>query len=362
MVSTTSSAIRRAAGFLFLCAAGIFCTAPSFAQLSPDLIHFDIPAQSLSNALTQFGRDTGVEIVFSPEAVVQKTSNAVKGDFRREKAIALLLIGTGLTFRITSTGALIVDAPLGPRASGDAIDQTDISVRVAQSNSTSTQPEEANNPTSLKNATPLPGFSSRDGADKSALEEVIVTGSRIPHGSEGPQQVKVFGRQQIEQSGQTSVASFLSTLPDVSVAAVDNTFQTANGASTVQLHGLPMGTTLILINGRRVEVNGLEASNTFNVFDLNDIPLAAVERVEVVSEGSSAVYGSDAIAGVINIILKTNFDGLEAGTKYGFANGTDEWDSSLAWGQRFDKGSFSIIGSFQARSELQGIERSITAN
>jgi len=136
--------------------------------------------------------------------------------------------------------------------------------------------------------------------------------------------------------------------------------KTFGGATTVQLHGLPMGSALVLLNGRRIETSGSTQAFGQEFFDLNNIPLAAVERVEIVPQGSSAIYGSDAIAGVVNILLKNNFDGLEANTKYGQASGIDESDSSLAWGKRWDKASIMILGSFQTRSELRGFDRSIT--
>jgi outer membrane cobalamin receptor len=117
-----------------------------------------------------------------------------------------------------------------------------------------------------------------------------------------------------------------------------------------------------LINGRRVESAGIAGAQGIEFFDLNNLPLSAVERFEVVPEGSSAVYGSDAIAGVVNIVLRRNFNGLEANVKYGGASGTHETDGSLAWGQRWDRGSVSVIGSFQDRSELTGSARSITSN
>jgi len=170
------------------------------------------------------------------------------------------------------------------------------------------------------------------------LEEVVVTGSRIPtHVNEGAQEVKIYTREKIEQSGRSTVADFLNTLPAASVSITESSIGTQPnyGVTTVQLHGLPVGTTLVLINGRRLETSGSSQAGTAAFFDLNNIPLAAVDRVEVVSEGSSAIYGSDAIAGVVNIILKRNFDGFETNLKYGGASGTDETNASLAWGRRY---------------------------
>lgn len=306
-----------------LLAALIVLSLPGWSGAQDAPVRFDIPSQDLGSALREFGRASKQQIIFDELAVRGKTSPAIGGMLSIDAVLAKLLQDTGLHAVRKDSGVIVI---------------------------------EADSPASVPAGAKPPSTAV-------LIDEVIVTGSHLAQaGGDTPQNVKIYSRDRIEQSGQTTVANFLSTLPDVSVAAVDNSFQTANGASTVQIHGLPMGTTLVLINGRRIEVNGAEAANTFNIFDLNDIPLAAIERIEVLSEGSSAIYGSDAIAGVINIILKKDFNGLEASAKYGFASGTHEWDGSLAWGQRFSAGSFSIVGSFQARSELPGSERPITAD
>jgi len=116
----------------------------------------------------------------------------------------------------------------------------------------------------------------------------------------------------------------------------------------------------VLLNGRRLETSGAQAFGNF--FDLNNIPLAAIDRIEVVADGSSAVYGSDAIAGVVNIILKKDFRGVEVNTRYSAAANLDESNSSLAWGTRWDQGSLTVIGSYQARGQLLVSQRALTAS
>ena len=192
------------------------------------------------------------------------------------------------------------------------------------------------------------------------LEEVVVTGSRIPlPAEERAQHVKIFTRADIDRSGQTTLTDFLNTISDVSVGSTENLFQNPVAGTSVTLHGLPVGTTLVLINGRRVETSPAQArGGSGNVFfDLNNIPFAAVERVEIVSEGSSAVYGSDAIGGVVNIVLNDNFDGLDTRLTYGGAQGTREGNASVFWGRKFDGGSLSAIATFQDRTALNGFDR-----
>lgn len=191
------------------------------------------------------------------------------------------------------------------------------------------------------------------------LEEILVTGSRIQRATgEGAQDVKVYTRQQIEQSGQTNIADFLNTLSVVSIGNSEAGAHTFAGATTVQLRGLPLGTTLVLLNGRRVETSGSELR--FNIFDLNTIPASAVERIEVLAEGSSAVYGSDAIAGVVNIVLRDKFDGVELNATRSEASDFNTTEANAAVGKQWSQGGFSIIGTYQRQSELLNSDRSLT--
>jgi iron complex outermembrane recepter protein len=191
------------------------------------------------------------------------------------------------------------------------------------------------------------------------LEPVVVTGTRLKE-NEGALEVQVYTQEAIRRSGQTTVADFLNTLPVVSQTVDAGSLQTSNASTGVKLHGLPLGTTLVLIDGRRVSVSAAAAFN--NMFDLNNVPLGAVERIEVLPQSSSAIYGSDAIAGVVNIILKKGIDGFVGFAKYGAAEDTHEVDASLAWGTRWDHGTFSIIGTYTTQSELVGKDRPLTAN
>jgi iron complex outermembrane receptor protein len=203
-----------------------------------------------------------------------------------------------------------------------------------------------------------------DSTNGTQTEEVVVTGTRLKlERSEGAQEVKVYSREQIDQSGQASVSDFLNTVPDVSVSLTEGAFQSRGGETSVRLHGLPVGTTLVLINGRRVQDSAITLGSAFasNFFDLNNIPLSAVERVEVLPEGSSAVYGSDAIAGVVNVILKKEFSGAEASARYSFARNLPQWDADFAVGQRWGRSAFTLLGSFETRGTLTGFQRPVTS-
>ena len=141
------------------------------------------------------------------------------------------------------------------------------------------------------------------------IEEVVVTGSRIAHSPiDGPQPIAVVTREDIDDSGLLSVGDIIQRLP-MQGSGINRTYNNGgDGSVRVELRGLGAARTLVLVNGRRWVASGEGANSSI---DLNTIPLAAIERVEVLKDGASAVYGSDAIAGVVNIILRENYDGLE---------------------------------------------------
>ncbi len=178
-----------------------------------------------------------------------------------------------------------------------------------------------------------------------AVERVHVTGSRISLKQaqlSGVGPVTVIDAEAIERSGAISVDTLLQRLPSSAGTAGSQTsaYWTGNGYGTTQvnLRGLGIDRTLVLLNGRRL-VNGGTGANS--AVDLNMIPIALIERVEVLKDGASAIYGADAVAGVVNIITKKAIDGVEAAVRYGkTAQGDgDERAVDLAWGARSERGS-----------------------
>ena len=189
-------------------------------------------------------------------------------------------------------------------------------------------------------------------------ETIIVTGTRLPSGPEqSAVEVRIYDRARIEASGQTTIADFLATVPEVSIASLES----STISTTVRLRGAIFGSTLILINGRRTQsVTGSSATSGF--FDLNTIPLSMVERIDVLPNGSSAIYGGEALAGVINIVLKSDFQGTELDLGYKDAKDTHETTFSAGAGWGGDSTHFSIIGSYSDRDALSGADREITAS
>ena len=185
-------------------------------------------------------------------------------------------------------------------------------------------------------------FSAEDGAEE--VERISVTGSRIKRTDlEGSIPVTVIDRAAIDFSGQTSVSDLLRNTSFNSAGSFrPQSGSSAQGTSSVNLRGLGSERSLILVDGRRLP----KSPSTGNSQDLNSIPMAAVERIEILSDGASAVYGSDAIAGVINIITRKNFTGAElriGASEVSLPNdGGDREEGSAVFGASTDKAS--VIG------------------
>jgi len=152
-------------------------------------------------------------------------------------------------------------------------------------------------------------------AQADPIPRVQITGSNIRRAqAETASSVQVVNRADIERSGKTSVAELLQTLAVDNQGSVPTSFGNgfAAGASGISLRGLGAASTLVLLNGRRMAPYGLADDGQKQFSDLNVIPADAVERIEVLKDGASAIYGSDAIAGVVNIILRSDFQGTTA--------------------------------------------------
>lgn len=200
-----------------------------------------------------------------------------------------------------------------------------------------------------------------DSQDAKTLETVTVTGSHIKRAQiSGVGPVTVIDREAIERSGAISVETLLQRLPAAAGFAGNqtNAYWADNGYGTTQvnLRGLGINRTLVLLNGRRV-VNGGTGANSS--VDLNVIPIALIERVEVLKDGASAIYGADAVAGVVNIITKRKFDGIEASVRYGqtFQGDGEEGAVDLAWGMTGDRGSIMAAINYSETGTVNMADR-----
>jgi iron complex outermembrane receptor protein len=167
------------------------------------------------------------------------------------------------------------------------------------------------------------------------VEKIEVTGTSIKRiDTESVAPVEIITRDQIERAGLPTIAEVLRHIPANSGGSFSESFSNsfAPGASGISLRGLGQKTTLVLINGRRTAGYGFAQNLQDTFVDLNSIPASAVERIEVLKDGASAVYGSDAIAGVVNIILRKDYKGVEIGGNVGRSEGINEYRFNLTGG------------------------------
>lgn len=216
----------------------------------------------------------------------------------------------------------------------------------------------------LSAALSMPEAIAQQPADES-IEEIFVTGSRIARASdfESPSPVITITNEGIERSGYSNLQQLMERIPTNGNGAFstrgNNQDSTANGAASISLRGLGADATLVLINGRRVAVSPFAENVTTSFVDINAIPVSAIERVEVLKDGSSAVYGSDAVAGVINVILRRDFRGFEASAGYGSTteSGYDERTASAIWGTGDDDSNFTLMLDYWKNTSLTNVER-----
>ena len=206
------------------------------------------------------------------------------------------------------------------------------------------------------------------GADEPAvMEEVVVTGSRIRRdefNTISPVQIIMGTRSR--ELGTMDTAGLIQGATAASGVQIDNTFNAfvldnGPGAANVNLRGLDPTRTLLLVNSRRMSPAGVGGAPTAP--DLNSIPSIMIDRVELLNDGASSVYGSDAVAGVVNVLMRQQFDGLEFEADYVLPDVSEgqEMVVSAAWGRDFDRGSFGVGAEYYDRTSLRLKDRDHTS-
>ena len=186
------------------------------------------------------------------------------------------------------------------------------------------------------------------------VEEVVITGSRvIRDGYSAPTPVSVLSADEIQKTATPNVADYVNTLPALSGSSTPQTtsnsvFNNGQAINGLSLRGLGVVRTLVLLNGQRV----VPALNT-GVVDVSEFPQQLISRVDVVTGGASAAYGSDALSGVVNFILDTKFVGFKGEASAGVTNYEDaaSWKLDLTYGTAFDGGRGHFIISGEASDE-----------
>ncbi len=331
---------RRLAGLaLFLASIGVAaCPRVTAAAAEVRTQAYDIRGLALGDALSVVANRAQVQIIFDANLVDGRRAASLVGSFSISEALQKLLDGSGLE-------AVPVNADTY------AIKRSKKSSRKVQS-----PKAPANQP---------------DDPDSVELSGIVVSGEqeRISN-LQSTYPVTTIDREQIEASGYTTLFDLLRAQPGVQVANLPETMASssqsaftagASGAAAVALRHLGANSTLVLVDGRRMAGYGIASQNaTGNVPDLSGIPLAIVDRIEILRDGASAIYGADAIAGVINIILRRDFTGAEVDVYSGVSSRGDAATRQLSalWGGRTANGIQVLLSAdYRNSSPLSGSQR-----
>lgn len=297
---------------------------------------FDVVAQSAETGVAAFARQADVQVLISARDAQGKNTKPVHGDHSVLEGLNILLAGTGLVAQETGAQTYTVvptGRPTRPTRLGDA-----------------------------NQASP--------GEGQTPLEEIVVTGTNIRGVRNLTSPVITIDRDSIEKSGYSNTEDLVRSVPQnfgggsLGATADGNIGPGASAGSNVEngtavnLRGLGETSTLTLIDGHRVAASG------FGGFvDVSTIPLLALERVEIVTDGASALYGSDAVAGVANFILRKNFDGAETDVRVGTVTngGLNNEMFSQVLGKQWGTGGGVLTFQYENRTALSASERSFTA-
>ncbi|NYF33636.1 TonB-dependent receptor [Sphingopyxis sp. JAI108] len=281
---------------------------------------YNIAPQDLATALQRYSQVSGREVIASGTLTAGKRSGRVTGRLTPDAALSRLLSGTGLFAEIVD-GALVIRS-----GNGDA----------AEPGSTDTHREEA----------------------------IIVTGSRIRGRGPAGSPLLAIDRDTLDRSGRATLADFIQTIPqnfsggpaeaNVGTSARGNAASNIGYGTGINLRGLGTGSTLTLLDGTRPALGG--ASGAFA--DISTLPSLAVERLEILTDGASAIYGSDAVAGVVNVRFRNRFEGAETRLRVSSADGDySEYQLGQIVGTGWATGHIVVAGEYYRRGSLGSEER-----
>lgn len=312
---------KRRTIFTLLAGAAMLTTQPVLAQASAAQ-RFELPAQGLADALRTVASQSKWEILFSPDDVAGRNAPALAGTMTPRQAVDRLLTNTNLTAEFRDGTILI------------------------------------------RGRSPAPGALTTRAAGEDG--EIVVTGSRI-RGARSAAIVTTVTGDQARNEGLTSMAAIIQTIPQNfgggQNPGIGPNVPSASGVNvssgvTINLRGLGSDATLTLLNGHRLAYNASRQS-----VDISSIPVSAVDRIEVVPDGASAIYGSDAVAGVANIILKRDYQGVDLSARLGMASdgGGFQQQYGALGGMRWDSGGILLAYDFEQVEAIEAGQRRYTS-
>lgn len=295
---------------------------------------FNVPSQDVGQALELLATQAGVFLLFPYDLVSDFQSSPLKGRYSVSDALTILLMGTPLSGSLTEGEVIVVSERVDEDLAAD-------------------KPMSSVKPPATVLAARVPEFSSRAQSHQqqeqltTTIDEVIVTGSRIGRTNwTSPSQVTVLTKADLQARGVVRIEDLLNTLPQA-LAARTSSSGIASNTTTVNLRGLGAERTLVLFDGKRTAYGSPTAVAT----DLNQFPARLVERVEILTGGATAVYGADAIAGVVNIVPKRRFQGVEAtfqGSLFSADNNNRSVESTLSAFNQPNPGAVTDGGNVNA--------------
>jgi iron complex outermembrane recepter protein len=331
--------------------------------------HFDLPAEPLDKALRDAAIQANCNISYEPSMVAGLQAPAIKGEFTVGHALSLMLKGTKLrAVNVNENTIQILEKSQSASQDASPTPKDNSSSGAGVVSAPFPAPGSSTTAPSVDSGSTNPTASDDKSRDKKDLEEIVVTGTHI-RGESIASPVIEIGREEIDRSGYTSVADLMLSLPQnfgggynaatmVGNSAINSRYSdNPTGASVPNLRGLGPGSTLTLIDGHRM-ASGLNGGGA----DIASIPIDAIDRIEVLTDSASAIYGSDAVAGVVNVILKRNYSGAETSLSYGFApdgGGTGKRASQI-FGTHWDGGTILVAYEHAQQDAVDARAREFT--
>jgi hypothetical protein len=298
------------------------CSVPAFAQ-AERAIRFSIPPQPLSSAVIEFSHQASVQVLTAGSRLAGVDTPGVMGRYTLTAAVAHLLAGTGFNYHLIGGDTVALIAPPERRAK---------IVPTSGGGNRLSDPKPVDAPVGA--AGTRSGGDPQINPDMPALAAIVVTGSRIHRLSTvTANPVLTVSHEQIMTAGDMTLGKLVQNLPVMTGGASNPQYAFSHGGTELSMRGLGPDRTLILVDGRRVLSQ-----------DVDSIPAAMIARIQVLKNGASAVYGSDAIGGVVNFITRKHYSGAQLTARYGESSHGDALGRgfTFTFGQMTGKGS--IIG------------------
>lgn len=333
------------------------------------IAQFDLPAQPLGDSLRAVARQTNTNVLFDRALVNGRIAPALKGEATVDGALTQLLAGSGLRHQFVDEKTVTLmragdtratQLPSTNAAAGDGEERPLLLAGAQQESAT------RGNQTPSQSEKSDSQLQPRRQENQIELGEVVVTGTHIRGVQIPGSNLIVIDRDYVDQSGYATVQDIVRTLPQNFAGGVNEILGTTdfgvanvNYGSAVNLRGLGASATLVLVNGHRTVSGGFAGA----FVDVSNIPSSAIERIEVLTDGASAVYGSDAVGGVVNLILRDDYDGAETRARFGTLDGdADEIQASQLFGKDWDGGNVLLGYQYYERDTLLLTDRPYSAD